>query len=152
VREVPREHRRGAGGSGGGAPGDLTGLTDRERHALYARWLDHDDPAVRANAIICLIHQANYLLDRQIAGLEKDFIEGGGYSEHLAAARIEERERRRRRGRADPTDPTDPSDRIPRCPKCGGVMVLRTARAGKNAGRQFWGCSGYPECRGVAEV
>ena len=30
--------------------------------------------AVRANAIICLIHQANYLLDKQIAALEQQFI------------------------------------------------------------------------------
>jgi hypothetical protein len=32
----------------------------------YARWLDHGDPAMRANALLCLIHQANYLL-RQTA-------------------------------------------------------------------------------------
>ena len=59
----------------------------------YAPWLAHADPAVVANAIICLIHQANYLLDRQIAGLERQFIQEGGYSERLAAARIEERAR-----------------------------------------------------------
>lgn len=35
---------------------DLTDLTDQARWALYAPWLDHDDPAVRSNAIICLIH------------------------------------------------------------------------------------------------
>jgi restriction system protein len=29
-------------------------------------------------------------------------------------------------------------------------MVLRTAKSGKNAGQQFWGCSGYPQCKGVA--
>ena len=62
---------------------NLTDLTDQERWALYARWLDHADPAVRANALICLINQANYLLDQQIAALEAQFIEGGGYSELL---------------------------------------------------------------------
>jgi restriction system protein len=35
---------------------------------------------MRANALICLIHQANYLLDRQIAAMEAQFVEGGGYS------------------------------------------------------------------------
>jgi len=50
---------------------DLTNLSDQERWALYAPWLDHADPAVRANALICLIHQANFLLDQQIAALEK---------------------------------------------------------------------------------
>lgn len=33
------------------------------------------------------------------------------------------------------------------CPKCGGVLVLRTATKGANAGKQFYGCSNYPKCR-----
>lgn len=39
-----------------------------------------------------------------------------------------------------------------KCPKCGSSMVLRTSKRGKNAGSQFWGCSGYPQCRVVQEV
>jgi len=35
----------------------------------------------------------------------------------------------------------------PICPKCGKQMVLRTARKGKSIGSQFWGCSGFPECK-----
>lgn len=34
-----------------------------------------------------------------------------------------------------------------RCPKCGKDMVQRSTRRGSNAGRQFWGCSGFPACR-----
>lgn len=33
------------------------------------------------------------------------------------------------------------------CPVCGGKLVLRTARKGKNAGNQFYGCSNYPKCK-----
>ncbi|RHU81177.1 DNA-binding protein [Ruminococcus sp. OM08-7] len=33
------------------------------------------------------------------------------------------------------------------CPRCGKKMVLRTAKKGENAGKQFWGCSGFPKCR-----
>lgn len=44
------------------------------------------------------------------------------------------------------------SDPIPRCPRCGKRMALRTARAGKNAGRQFWGCTASPDCNGVVEL
>ena len=33
------------------------------------------------------------------------------------------------------------------CPRCGKSLVVRTARSGANAGRQFWGCSGFPACR-----
>ena len=144
VRQVPRKFRAGRSDQS-----DLTDLTDQERWALYARWLEHHDPAVRANAVICLIHQANYLLDQQIAALEKQFVEGGGYSEQLAAARLAERNRKQAGDRSDPSDPTDP---IPPCPKCGKTMVLRTAKSGKSAGKQFWGCSGYPDCKGVMNV
>lgn len=35
------------------------------------------------------------------------------------------------------------------CPSCGSRMVRRTARRGRNAGRQFWGCSRYPRCYGT---
>jgi hypothetical protein len=37
----------------------------------------------------------------------------------------------------------------PLCPKCGGVMILRTAKSGANAGNKFWGCSNYPTCRSI---
>ena len=33
------------------------------------------------------------------------------------------------------------------CPRCGKPMVLRTAKKGSNAGKQFYGCSGFPACR-----
>jgi four helix bundle suffix protein len=120
----------------------------RNAAALYAPWLDHVEPAVAANALICLIHQANYLLDQQLIALEKTFIKEGGYSEQLAAARIAEREEQKKR--CDQTDLSDRTDKkFPVCPMCGKLMVLRTARQGKKAGLQFWGCSGYPDCRGT---
>ena len=31
-------------------------------------------------------------------------------------------------------------------------MVLRTAKTGRNAGSQFWGCSTFPRCRGIRDV
>lgn len=128
---------------------DLTDRTDQARYALYAPWLDHDDSVVRANALICLIHQANYLLDQQIAALEQAFIEDGGYSEQLATARLQQRSRR---GLSDSSDLSGRKDSIPRCPQCGKPMALRTAKTGQYAGRQFWGCTAYPECKGTAEV
>ena len=94
----------------------------------------------RANALICLIHQTNYLLDQQIAALEKQFVEEGGYSEQLAAKLLQHR--------SDQTDQTD----FPPCPQCGKPMVLRTAKTGQSAGKQFLGCSGYPDCKGVKDL
>lgn len=38
------------------------------------------------------------------------------------------------------------------CPKCERELVLRVASKGRNAGNQFWGCSGYPQCRFTLNV
>jgi len=127
-------------------PCNLTDLSDADRAALYSQWLDHADPAIRANALICLIHQANFLLDRQIAALEQQFVEGGGYSEQLATARLAHRRKK------DPPNQPNQSDPIPQCPQCGAQMALRTAKTGKNAGQQFWGCTQYPDCKGTIQL
>jgi restriction system protein len=143
VRGVPQRFQKDR--SNPSDPSNLTDLTDHERWALYSPWLDHPAPAQRANAIICLIHQANYLLDQQIAALERRFIEEGGYSEQLATARVAERNRRK-------ADPHLPASTIPACPQCSGVMALRTAKTGPRAGQQFWGCTRYPECHGTVPL
>ncbi|HTW91653.1 MAG TPA: four helix bundle suffix domain-containing protein [bacterium] len=116
-------------------PTDRSEPTDQ---AEYAPWLSSPDPATVANALICLIHQTNYLLDRLTASMERDFIKGGGYSERLAAARIAERSRGK---------PASSAAVSPTCPRCGKPMALRTARKGEHPGQQFWGCSAYPACR-----
>jgi hypothetical protein len=36
---------------------------------------------------------------------------------------------------------------IPTCPKCGRTMALRLSQHGA-----FWGCTGYPECRGTRKA
>ena len=40
----------------------------------------------------------------------------------------------------------------PSCPKCGSTMIRRTAKKGSNAGNAFWGCSDYPQCRGIMSI
>ena len=42
----------------------------------------------------------------------------------------------------------------PDCPQCSAPMVLRQARQGVAAGKQFWGCSrfGQTKCRGTREL
>jgi len=116
-------------------PTEQTDPTDpSDPFGPYTRFITHNKPEIVANTIICLIHPANYLLDRQIAALERDFIEGGGYTERLAAARIAHRA-------------GQPDDEAPTCPQCGQPMVRRTVRRGGDVGRGFWGCSAYPNCR-----
>lgn len=38
---------------------------------------------------------------------------------------------------------------FPTCPKCESVMIERTVKQGKNAGKKFLGCSNYPRCDGM---
>lgn len=41
---------------------------------------------------------------------------------------------------------------IPECPVCSKAMVRRVAKRGASAGNAFWGCSGYPACKGTRPV
>lgn len=36
------------------------------------------------------------------------------------------------------------------CPKCSSLLVLRTAKSGRAAGKRFYGCSAFPKCRHIA--
>ncbi|CAN5214165.1 hypothetical protein BH20VER2_BH20VER2_17810 [soil metagenome] len=58
---------------------------------------------------------------------------------------------------AEPTSVSIPAysaaaSALPNCPACDARMVKRRARSGVNAGAEFWGCSGYPGCRGTLPV
>lgn len=48
---------------------------------------------VVANIALCLIHQANFLLDQQIRRIEEDFLRDGGLRERMSRARVEYRRR-----------------------------------------------------------
>lgn len=58
--------------------------TDRT-YTTYQPYLAKPDMA--ANTIICLIHQANFLLDRQLITLGQKFLEEGGFTEKLYSRR-----------------------------------------------------------------
>jgi four helix bundle suffix protein len=87
-------------------------IWDKEsREAAYARKLGMASPLsfevfrklietrsdeVVANIAICMIHQANYLLDRQLKALEKAFLQDGGLRERMTRARLQAREQQRK--------------------------------------------------------
>lgn len=54
----------------------------------FRTFIETRPPAIVANILICLIHQANYLLDRQLARLERDFLKEGGLRERMYRARL----------------------------------------------------------------
>ena len=57
-------------------PSDRSERSDRYRISTAS-------PEVAANTLICLINQASYLLRRQLQGLEKQFLEDGGFTERM---------------------------------------------------------------------
>jgi len=68
---------------------------ERDRsYTTYKTYVENESLEVAANTIICLIHQASYLLDQQLRQLEKQFVEQGGFTERLYKARREQREAR----------------------------------------------------------
>jgi len=70
-------------------------------YEAYRPIIDTRPAEVVANIAICLIHQANYLLDQQIRRLEKDFLKEGGLRERMTKARLQARDQQRRdRGRS----------------------------------------------------
>ncbi len=53
----------------------------------YKSYLTNGNAEVFCNLLISLIHQTNYLLDRQLKSLEKSFVEKGGLRERMYHAR-----------------------------------------------------------------
>lgn len=65
--------------------------SQNKSYLSYQSYLKNPEKA--ANMLICLIHQTNYLLDRQLQSLSKDFLEKGGFTERLYWKRKEWREK-----------------------------------------------------------
>lgn len=53
----------------------------------YKTYFETGSREIAANAVICLIHQTNYLLDQQLRVLEQQFLKEGGFSERLYTVR-----------------------------------------------------------------
>ena len=58
---------------------------------IYREFVETRLPEVIANIAICLIHQANYLIDQQLKTLEKEFVEQGGLRERMTRVRLANR-------------------------------------------------------------
>ena len=57
----------------------------------FREFVETRPPEVVANIALCLIHQANYLIDQQLRRLEKDFAEHGGLRERMTRVRLQHR-------------------------------------------------------------
>ena len=102
----------------------------------FSFWLDSDNAETVANAMLILLSRVLYMLEKQITAQGESFKQEGGFRERLNTVRIEEK------------DKNIPED-APTCPECGKQMRKCIAKAGTNAGNPFWGCLGFPDCKGV---
>jgi four helix bundle suffix protein len=67
--------------------------TPNATYETYKKAIEHADPEICANTIICLIKIVTYLLHKQIEQLEKAFINEGGIRERMMKARLEKRKK-----------------------------------------------------------
>ncbi len=103
----------------------------------FARWLETDDSSIVANALLIIISRVINMLLRQLEAQGEIFSETGGFREQLTTARVETRAAK---------------ENAPLCPECGKPMKRRKARTGPNAGKDFWGCTGFPDCKTTREI
>jgi len=114
--------------------------TNLATYENYQPYIESNDPEIVGNVMICLCSQTGFLLDQQIRKLEQAFLQDGGIRERMTRARIDVREQHQA------------TEKAPICPLCGKPMQQRTASQGAYAGKPFWGCTAYPECRGTRQL
>lgn len=120
-------------------------LHDAARHILtqksrFSRWTDSNCPETVANALLILCLRENKILQAQIQNRLEHFRVTGGFTENMTAERLEARKAQALESGA------------PKCPKCGKPMLRRMQKKGTQQGREFWGCSDYPDCNGLRPI
>ena len=132
-REALAMRRRLAQGQARKLPRTPSGMVRLTGLSGLSEFVGKAAPEIAANAMLRAVNQAAYLLKRQLESQAQTFLEQGGFTESLYAARRKAR---------------DPQ-KTPACPECSQPMVKRIARKGPRANQPFWGCSAYPKCIGT---
>ncbi len=60
-------------------------------YETYRTYIEQESLEIAANAMVCLVHQAGYLLDQQLRQLEEEFLKTGGFTESIYRARHDAR-------------------------------------------------------------
>ena len=68
--------------------------TPNATYEAYQKAIEHEQPEICANYMICLINIVSYLLSQQIKSLEKAFMNEGGLKERMTKARLEIRKKK----------------------------------------------------------
>ncbi|MGA0334345.1 MAG: four helix bundle suffix domain-containing protein [Kiritimatiellia bacterium] len=70
------------------------GRDEPETFELYREFVETRSAEVVANIGVCLVNQANYLIDRQLEALGQEFLAKGGLRERMTRLRIEARNKK----------------------------------------------------------
>jgi restriction system protein len=68
------------------------GSQENRSYRTYVTYIEEKSDEVAANTMVCVINQANYLLDQQLRQLEQSFLHEGGITERLYKVRKELRD------------------------------------------------------------
>jgi len=71
---------------------DELNKTSEPVYAIFQKAIEHPEPEICANIMVCLIRTTNYLLRRQIKALEEAFLNEGGLRERMLKARLVRRD------------------------------------------------------------
>lgn len=120
-------------------------LHDAAKHILvqknkFEQWLANDNAVTVANTLLVLCVRVNKMLQSQIQSQLESFKQTGGFTENMTSERLEARKAQAKRNDAPP------------CPKCGKPMLKRMQKKGTGQGREFWGCSDFPNCNGLLSI
>ena len=69
-------------------------LTPNTTYETFRKGIESPNPEIAANVILGLVRVTNYLLDRQLATLERAFLAEGGLRERMTRARLRHRSHR----------------------------------------------------------
>lgn len=106
----------------------------------FDQWIGSEDSCVVANCLLVLCTRLILMLSRQMERQLESFKAEGGFTEGLTAERLAYRKQQSVQSDA------------PTCPVCGKPMIKRVAKKGINSGKEFWSCTGYPECNGTRRI
>ena len=101
---------------------------------------------IKADSLVAYMHKINIKLNPSAISTEKEMM---AKAEALRSMHQE-----------NPVDYTAKyqemieqyKEQVPHCPMCGAPMIKRIAKKGINAGKEFYGCSRYPSCKGIRSI
>ncbi len=116
------------------------GIHILRQKAKFDLWINNPSPFIAANAILILCIKLNKMLQSQMIDSLDSFRVNGGFSENMTQERIEAKRKQAM------------EEKAPNCPQCGMPMWKRMQKRGVKQGREFWGCSGYPNCKCILPI